>query len=205
MCGRYKNMHEAMKDSTIIKEIKHTVLQQECPACGHKPLNSTIAILDLPMLGEAIETTIICPNCGFKTSDVMITEQNEPVRYTLKVNNPEDVNIRVVRSTSGTIRIPELGISIEPGPASESFISNIEGVLMRVRDVLEGLEYENKEEVAKRIREIDMAREGKKEFTFIIEDPYGNSALLSDKAEKEVLSPEEAKNLKKGEIELNPQ
>ncbi len=198
-------MDDAMKDSTIIKEVRHTVLQQECPVCGHRPMNSTIAMLELPMLGEAIETTIICPNCGFKTSDVMITEQNEPVRYTLKVRNPEDVNTRVVRSTSGTIRIPELGISIEPGPASESFISNIEGVLMRVMEVLEGLDYENPEDVKKRISEIDKARNGEMEFTFIIEDPFGNSALLSEKADKEILTEEEARKLKKGEIEFSPQ
>ena len=197
-------MDDAMKDSTIIKEVRHTVLQQECPVCGHKPMNSTIAMLELPMLGEAIETTITCPKCGFKTSDVMITEQNEPVRYTLKVRNPEDINTRVVRSTSGTIRIPELGISIEPGPASESFISNIEGVLMRVRDVLKGLDYENPEDVRKRISEIDKARNGEMAFTFIIEDPFGNSALLSDKAEKEMLTEEEARKLKKGEIDLIP-
>ncbi len=197
-------MDDAMKDSTIIKEVRHTVLQQECPVCGHRTMNSTIAMLELPMLGEAIETTITCPKCGFKTSDVMITEQNEPVRYTLKVRNPDDINTRVVRSTSGTIRIPELGISIEPGPASESFISNIEGVLMRVRDVLKGLDYENPEDVRKRISEIDKARNGEMEFTFIIEDPFGNSALLSDKAEKEILTEEEARKLKKGEIEFIP-
>lgn len=186
-------------ESTIIKDIRKSVLNMECPVCGSRTMESTVAVLDLPMLGEAVETTLVCPECGFRTSDVMITEQNEAVRYTLRVEKPEDISARVVRSTSGTIRIPELGILIEPGPASESFISNIEGVLMRVRNIVEGLRDEKKE-ANKKIDEIDRAREGLIKFTFILEDPYGNSAILSEKAKKERLSTEEANLLRKGEL-----
>ena len=67
----------------------------------------------------------------------MIMAQRKPVHYEMKVRTQDDIDARVVRSTSGTIRIPELGVDIEPGPASESFISNIEGVLDRVSDILE--------------------------------------------------------------------
>ncbi len=179
-------------------------MPQECPACGSHPLESIVAVLDIPMLGEAMETTIKCPECGFKRADIILLEQNEPVRYIMEVECREDIDARIVRSTSGTIRIPELGITIEPGPASESFVYNIEGVLMRVREVLQGLEYENEEEVRKRIKKIDEARKGSVRFTVIIEDPYGNSAILSKKARKEVLSLTEAKKLRRGEIEMGP-
>ena len=190
-------------ESSIIKEIRKSVLNTECPACGNETMDSMVSILDLPMLGEAVETTLVCPKCGFKTSDVMITEQNEPVRYTLKVETPEDVNARVVRSTSGTIRMPELGILIEPGPASEAFISNIEGVLVRVMSILEGTEHEKKEELERKMDEIHRAGDALLKFTFIIEDPFGNSAILSEKARKEALSPEEVKQLRRGELDMN--
>ncbi len=194
-----------MPDSTIIKKTMESMTPIECPACGNIGMKSTVSTLDLPMLGEALQTTLACPKCGFRTSDVMITDQNEPVRYTLAVESPEDINARVVRSTSGTMRIPELGVLIEPGPASESFISNIEGVLMRVLGILEGLEYDEseKEAVEKRIEEVRRAMNVEKPFTFIIEDPFGNSAILDSKAKKEVLGREEAAALKTGELTLS--
>ncbi len=189
---------ESIKESSVIRSTSEAFLEMKCPSCGNEGMKEIVSVLDLPFLGEAVETTLICPKCSFKTSDVMITSQNEAVRYVMRVEKPEDINARVVRSTSGTIRIPELGVSIEPGPASESFISNIEGVLARVKGVLEGLEYDKKEEVKNRLEELDKAREGKKRFTFIIEDPFGNSAVLDKKAKKEALSPEEATELKTG-------
>jgi len=66
--------------------------------------------------------------------DTLILAQRSPVHYEMKVKSVEDLDARVVRSTSGTIRIPELGIDIEPGAASESFVSNIEGVIERVEE-----------------------------------------------------------------------
>ena len=191
-------------ESTIIKDTMESMTPMECPACGHKGMKSIVSTLDLPMLGDALETTLICPKCGFRTSDVMITGQNEPVRYTFHVKSAEDINARVVRSTSGTIRIPELGILIEPGPASESFISNIEGVLMRVMEVLQGLEFGEGEAAAVegRKKEIEEAMNAGIPFTFIIEDPFGNSAILHERAKKEVLSHDEAGQLKTGELIL---
>ena len=58
------------------------------------------------------------------------------MRYELSVESPEDLDARVIRSTSGTIRIPEMGIIVEPGTVSDSYITNIEGVLQRVQKVL---------------------------------------------------------------------
>lgn len=187
------------EESEIIRRTSEAFLEMECPSCGNKGMKEIVSVLDLPFLGEALETTLICPKCSFKTSDIMITSENEPVRYIMDVSNEEDVNARVVRSTSGTIRIPELGVNIEPGPASEAFISNIEGVLVRVKAVLEGLEYDRESRVKERLGDIEKAMDGKKRFTFIIEDPYGNSAVLDKKARKEALSAEEASKLRTGE------
>ncbi len=194
-----------MAESSIIKNSMESLVPMKCPVCGHEGMKSTVSTLELPMLGEAVQTMLMCPECGFKTSDVMIIEQSEPVRYTMKIESPSDINARVVRSTSGTIRIPELGISMEPGPASESFISNIEGVLMRVMEVLDGLDYDenDKKAVEERKKEIESSMNGRKHFTFIIEDPFGNSAILHKKAKKEALSEKEAESLKTGEMTLS--
>lgn len=58
----------------------------------------------------------------------------------------------MVRSSSSTIRIPVLGANIEPGDASEALISNVEGVLWRIHDILSFLaEQEDPPSIRKRV------------------------------------------------------
>jgi len=118
----------------------------------------------------------------------MILSESEPVGYTCGIEGTEDLSIRVVRSSRGTVDVPELGVRIEPGPACEGFITNVEGVLDRIDGVLEGVlawgngeEREKAEELRASIAEI---RAGTRPVTLIIEDPSGNSAIVSEKAIK---------------------
>jgi len=114
------------------------------------------------------------------------------------------LNVRVVRSGSCTYRFPEWGIDVEPGPAADAFITNIEGLLFRVRSVVEtaGGFAEHKEEKlrAKEIlEEIKAALHGEFSFTLILEDPAGVSGILPDDmtlVKYEELTPEEASRLK---------
>jgi len=130
------------------------------------------------------------------------------MRFTLGVESPEDLDIRVIRSISGTIRIPELGINIEPGPASESYVSNVEGVLCRIEDVVGMVtrwddeppgSIERAHEILESLRQVRLGELG---ITIIVEDPLGNSAIISDKASIDILTPEQAEGLKTGEIIL---
>jgi len=130
--------------------------------------------------------------------------QREPVHYEMAIRTQDDIDARVVRSTSGTIRIPELGVDMEPGPASESFISNIEGVLDRVANILEMVVRWNEDDKTPRAMEllsnIEKVKAGEFGITVIIEDPLGNSAIISEKATHRVLTQEEANCLKTGMI-----
>jgi len=110
----------------------------------------------------------------------------------VQVKEPKDLSIRVVRSTTGTIRIPELGMAIEPGTACEGFITNIEGVISRFEEAMEVIladpENEGEREAALRAKgALAAAREAAFPFTVILDDPAGNSMLVSDKAKKAVL------------------
>jgi len=49
-------------------------------------------------------------------------------------------------------------------------------------------------------KSLEEAIEGKRSLTVIIEDPFGNSAIISDKAKSRVLSSEELEHLKTGMI-----
>ncbi|MCX8172190.1 MAG: ZPR1 zinc finger domain-containing protein, partial [Archaeoglobaceae archaeon] len=147
-------------------------------------------------------TSISC-ECGFKHADSIVLGEKEPVRYKIKANR-NNLFTKVIRSTSGTIRIPELGISVEPGPASQAFITNLEGVLSRIADIVRVAMKWNENDVEKvkrcewileRIRQVI---EGDEELTILLEDPFGNSLILSDESFREKLSEMEAKELKTG-------
>ncbi len=87
---------------------------------------------------------------------------------------------------TGTISIPELGVRIDPGPACEGFVSNVEGVLNRIGKVLESLlSWAETGKERERIRSLqgslEKVREGRLAATLVIEDLSGNSAIIADK------------------------
>ena len=179
-----------------------TVTRSACPLCGRELVTNWVP-QNIPFFGEVMHVTSLC-DCGFRYSDTMILTQREPVHYELKIKCQNDLDARVVRSTSGTIRIPELGVDIEPGPASESFISNIEGVLDRVTGILEMITRWGEDDKTERALEllsvIEKIMEGNYEITVVIEDPLGNSAIFAENAICRELTEEEAACLKTGMI-----
>ncbi len=177
-----------------------------CPVCGKEGLEIREVPYDIPGFGPALLITMSCPSCGFKHRDVLCLQFGEPKRYEFRVEGPEDLKVRVIRSSSATIRIPELGVTIEPGPASEGFISNVEGVLERVENVISMMcrfaeTPEEKARAAEALAKVWEAREGRLKFTLIIEDPLGNSLIAPpDKRRLKVerLTEEEVERLKCG-------
>jgi zinc finger protein len=179
-----------------------------CPVCSSE-MDFNWETLEIPHFGEAMIIGGMCC-CGYRHSDTILLSQKEPARYTLAVTSMEDLDARVIRSSSGTIRIPELGIDVEPGPASEAYISNIEGVLERIKGVvkfatrsaMEAGDSEKTRQGNEILENMKMALKGQFNLTVIIEDPLGNSAIDSQNAVRSVLTEEETAGLNTGMILL---
>ena len=159
--------------------------------------------IDIPYFGDALQTTVLCEACGFRHADVLHTRQGDPTRHALRVGGPEDLDARVVRSASCTVRVPELGVVMEPGPRSDAFISNAEGVLHRFRDIYGFLTRNADTERARRratksLETINRMIDGREPFTLVLEDPSGNSAILHEAAEVRPLTEAEVRRLKTG-------
>jgi zinc finger protein len=178
-----------------------------CIACAERKVVNTLTPLSLPFIGKALQTSFICTSCGFKHSDIIILENRGPRRFELLVDSPAALNSRIVRSNSGTIRIPEIGLGIEPGTASESFVSNVEGVLDRVSEVVmivrRDAELDIFEKCESLLGKISRMKEGNEPFHLVIEDPYGNSAIIGSGVTVTVLDEEEAHLLPTGETTFN--
>lgn len=181
-----------------------------CPMCRTDGAVSMINTpIDIPYFGEALETLMRCRSCGFKHADFMIMAQKDPLSLTYVGQGEEALQVRVIRSNSGTIRIPELGFLAEPTPLSESFVSNIEGVLDRAKDILLTAMNWYGDDVEKRAlleqylaRHQDMLH-GREPITLVIDDPYGNSAIVHESVQRRTLTEEEIATLKTGMIVLD--
>lgn len=112
-----------------------------------------------------------------------ITPHQEPLRLIVKVEDPTDVNHIVVRSSFATVKIPELGVTITPGPYAQGIITTIEGFLHRTKEIVEFLTSDetDNDRLCKCLETLDKltaAIEGRLKFTFIIEDPSGLSTVM---------------------------
>lgn len=155
----------------------------ECPVCKRAGLEITFNIHNIPYFEEVMETLAKCQSCGYRHADLVVLGEKEPVSHSFKIDCQEDMSVRVVRSSHSTIEVPELGVRITPGPGAEGYISNVEGVLKRIEDVI-AICPDSKRSI-ELLRKIKMAKEGKETLHLKIEDPTGNSAIISKKALKE--------------------
>ena len=183
------------------EEINEMIIK--CPACNTEEVaKSIMREIEIPHFGKVLETTIICESCGFKHSDIIALEQNDPAKYILKINK-ENLATRVVRSQSATVSIPELGVKVEPGPKSQGYVTNVEGVLTRFEDALkQALHLFNDETSQKNakliLEDLKSIVNGQKTATLIIEDPFGQSNIVSDDVEISDIPEDELKLLKTG-------
>jgi zinc finger protein len=158
-----------------------------CPSCNTE-IEYVYQTENIPYFSDILIVSATCPACGFRYVDTQMLQQSEPVRYELPVTAAEDLEIRVVRSMSGALSIPELGIRIDPGPACQGFVTNVEGVLDRIENVVRGAlrwgTEEEKENACRILDRITAVRAGNLPVTLVLQDPLGNSAIVSEKAKK---------------------
>jgi zinc finger protein len=175
----------------------------KCPACGIEGVaKSIMKEIEIPHFGNVLETTIQCPSCGFKHNDVIALEQNDPAKYTIEINK-NNLSVRVVRSQSATVMIPEVGVKVEPGPKSEGYVTNVEGILTRFESAVKKAMnlFDSEESLAnaeKTLEHILELKKGNGTATLIILDPFGQSNVVSENAIITEIPEDELHELKTG-------
>jgi len=169
-----------------------TLEKQKCPFCGKTTLTLREDQQDIPFFGKTFIMSMDCSNCKYTKSDVEAAEYKDPIKATLTITEEKDMKIRIVKSSEATIKIPQLKLSVTPGPASEGFISNVEGVIKRFEVIIEKQRDSSEDKadktkaknLLKRLRKVTYGEIATK---LVIEDPTGNSAIISEKAAVEKL------------------
>ncbi len=164
---------------------------QPCPICKEKKLILTEREDDIPYFGKIYLFSMTCTGCKFHKADVECTEDKGPLRHSIEVSSEDDMKIRVVKSSQATIKIPHI-TTIEPGVAAQGYVTNIEGIINRVKSQLEGIKEDaedgDQEKKARNIiKKLNRIAWGQEKMKLIIEDPTGNSAIISDKTVVEKL------------------
>ena len=164
---------------------------QPCPMCKNKTLTLVEDEKEIPYFGKVYVFSMSCSNCKYHKADVEAAESKEPCKYAVEINGGEDLKIRIVKSSEATVKIPHV-VTIEPGPASSGYITNAEGIINRVKHQIETAKENEEDNDAKKkaknlLKKLNKVLWGQEKLKIIIEDPSGNSAIISEKAVKSKL------------------
>lgn len=155
----------------------------DCPICRGK-IKIEEYLYEMPLVGKVLIASGVCRYCGYKFSDVRLAESRNPRKIVYSVEKPGDENALVIRASTASIKIPELGVEIAPGPASRGYITTVEGIILDVIDKTRFLcssPDAPRENCERKIKELEDARNVAKQFTIIIVDPEGVSTIVSKK------------------------
>ncbi|XP_074832967.1 zinc finger protein ZPR1 isoform X1 [Carettochelys insculpta] len=142
-----------------------------------------LLLTKIPFFKEIIVSSFTCSSCAWSNTEIQSAGriQEQGVRYTLMVTTRQDMNREVVKTDCATARIPELDFEI-PAFSQKGALTTIEGIIDRA---VAGLEQDQPvrraadKDVAGKIDafigKLKQLKEVGSSFTFIIDDPSGNS------------------------------
>ncbi|MBT5287776.1 ZPR1 zinc finger domain-containing protein [archaeon] len=157
-----------------------------CPFCHKKTMTLMEEEKDIPYFGKVFLFSMDCESCNFYKSDVEAAELQNPCKLTFTTESEEDLKVRVVKSSSASISMPTIRMSQRPGPASIGFITNVEGLINRFQRIIEGEKNSTDDKDARKkaknlLKKLRKIKDGEIPLKIVIEDPSGNSAIISDR------------------------
>ncbi len=182
-------------------------VEQPCPICfSDEGLTMIAHTSEIPYFGEHTQLTILCPSCGWKHTDFIPAEGKKPGAFSLEIEGIEMLSVRIIRSSSCTIKIEELGLEVEPGGATTGYVSNIEGVLNRFQGAVEMMYRQaktsnEKETIGKceaLLEKINLVKDGNLMVEITLLDPMGHSQILHENAVSRELTERELEELEVG-------
>jgi len=182
-------------------------VEQPCPICfSDEGLTMIAHTSEIPYFGEHTQLTILCPSCGWKHTDFIPAEGKKPGAFSLEIEGIEMLSVRIIRSSSCTIKIEELGLEVEPGGATTGYVSNIEGVLNRFQGAVEMMyrqaKTSNEKETIRKcealLEKINLVKDGNLMVEITLLDPMGHSQILHENAVSRELTERELEELEVG-------
>ena len=172
------------RDLAADDELEASQIESLCMACGETGI-TRLLITRIPMFKEVVVMSFSCPHCHNSNNEIQSGAmiQDGGVRYSLCVPNTEYLKNLVVKSDTAAVRIPELDFEVPPS-TQKGVVTTLEGV---IAEAISGL---GQEQPARKAADPETARKidefieklqdclnGKRQFTFVVDDPSGNSFI----------------------------
>ncbi|KAI6703086.1 hypothetical protein NL676_012222 [Syzygium grande] len=157
-----------------------------CMRCHENGVTRFLLTL-IPHFRKVLLSAFDCPHCGERNNEVQFAGEIQPrgccYRLEVPAGDQKMLNRQVVKSESATIKIPELDFEI-PAEAQRGSLSTVEGILVRATEELQALQEERKkvdpqtaEAIDQFLLKLKACASGDSPFTFILDDPAGNSFI----------------------------
>jgi zinc finger protein len=167
------------------QESIETLEGQKCPMCGQDTLTLMETERDIPYFGKVFLFSMNCSNCKYFKADIESEKSNGPEKHTFEIEKEEDMKVRVVKSSTATIKLPHI-TTVTPGAASNGYVTNVEGILNRIKKEIEFIrdnddDNESRKKAKNLVKKLNKVMWGEEKLKLILEDPEGNSAIISDR------------------------
>jgi len=185
--AREEREQKAEEDHEIRPDEVHT-FPATCPSCV-RPCSTHMKLVEIPHFKEVVIMSTVCDSCGYKSNEVK-TGGAVPAKgriITLKVEDAEDLARDILKSETCGLTCPELKLDLTPGTLGGRF-TTIEGLLAQVHDELhqrifssadeetsDSIEKETREKWEEFFQGLRDAKDGKRQFTCILDDPLAAS------------------------------
>lgn len=178
------------KDNAIDLENEVLSFPTNCPDCN-APSSTNMKVTRIPFFKEVVIMATTCDVCGHKTNEVKSGGGIEPkgTKIILKVTGGFDLSRDVLKSETASIEIPEIEFEMGSHAIGGRF-TTLEGLLESVLEKIENnpmasfgaapgdsAKTETKNKMDEFKRKLKEMIAGSKSFTFILDDPAGNSYL----------------------------
>lgn len=144
-----------------------------------------LLFVDIPKFQQCVVSSFRCKHCGFKGRDVQQAAdiQDRGVEVTLVIQAEEDLSRGVIKSSTASLALRELGIEQEPRPMSGLY-TTVEGALQQIVTNLLALQPERRlkapeaaDKIDDVILKINNVLQLKTQCTLVLRDPSGNSYI----------------------------
>lgn len=162
---------------------------EKCPMCLNQTLELRQAEKIVPHFGPTVIFSMRCTNeeCGFYKSDVESLEDNDEIEQTFKIEEEDDLNITVVKSSTAEIKFYRIG-TIEATEQSSGYITTIEGLIKKMKRQLEGVrdsvkDKDKKDQAKRHLKKLQRVIWGRDSLKLKLTDPEGNSKMILEQKE----------------------
>jgi len=189
--GRGEQQQEMFTD--INSDAEPIEMESLCLNC-YEQGKTRLLLTRIPYFKDIVIMAFSCPHCHYSNNDVQSAGAigDRGVTLHLSVNSKSDLNRQVVKSEWASLSIPSL--EFQSPPAKQSRLNTVEGLLRQIAsnlaDHIQLLLVEQAETAAKisaflvRLNALADGDDDSLPFTFVLDDPSGNSFIENPYAPK---------------------